>query len=436
MKQGNELAIAVQVRQMQTRKRTPREVVDEALSRIKDRESEIGAFAHLDAEAVRRRADECPIDRSLPLAGIPVGVKDNIDGVDGPTTCGSSIYRARMAPIDAPIVSALQRLGAIPFGKTVCTEFATFTAGKTRNPHQLEHTPGGSSSGSAAAVAAGFLPLALGTQTAGSIVRPASYCGVVGFKPSRGRYSPGGVKLLAHSFDTVGWFTRTVSDARYVQSALRGELEDGRLASRLPVIGLCRTPWWSQGDMALMDQAFKFLTRGLKAFGIGHRWLDAPPEHAALVEHHGTVMRYEVAQSLGAEYGQFREELSPSLRALIEEGQAVRASAYMQACEAIDRESAMLSSWMHGLDAVVVPAVPSPAPRLELGTGDPVFCRPWSALGGPAVAFPVLTMPSGLPFGLQAVAPRYDDERLLWAAQWLERAVSNSASQPTTPIHP
>jgi Asp-tRNA(Asn)/Glu-tRNA(Gln) amidotransferase A subunit family amidase len=381
------------------------EAVRACLDRVAARDDELWAWAYLDAEQAleqaRARDGEA---RRGPLHGLPVGVKDVIDTADMPTSYGSSIYEGHQPARDADCVAWLREQGAVVLGKTVTTEFATYEPPPTRNPHDPERTPGGSSSGSAAAVAAGMVPLAYGTQTAGSVIRPASFCGVVGFKPSHGWHSTAGIKRLSERLDTLGTFGRTVADAALLAGFEPPEPRQGRIA-------FCRTPWLEE-DALLEDAAAR----------LGLREVELPSDFAGLVDAQETAMAFDVAQNLEPEWRDHRDELSQAMRDYLERAWRVTADAAEEGAALGAACRAALPDVLAGLDALLVPAAAGEAPlRSEGHTGDPLFCRAWTLLGVPAVSVPGLQGPAGLPVGVQLVG--LDEAAVLGAAAWVEAAL-------------
>lgn len=383
-------------------------LAESCLARIAEREPEIGAFAALDADlwraqAARADASGCP----GPLGGLPVGIKDLAATRDWPTACGSPIYAGARLPFDAAVVSRARQAGAVIAGKTVTTEFAAFHPGPTRNPRDPARTPGGSSSGSAAAVAAGMLPLAVGTQTAGSIVRPASYCGVVGYKPSFGTVDPTGVKPYATSLDTVGVLARTVADCRLFVAAVSGVPLDPPRA--VPArIGLCRSPAWELAEPEMRRAFAEDLPRRLAAAGIAAVELELPPLYAEALAAQRTIMAWESARCLAFEAEVHAGLLSEGLRVALAAGRTVDAAEMRAACACRDAAIAELPRHLAaaGVAALLAPAAAGVAPRFAAGTGSPDFNRLWTLLRGPCVGVPGLACAvSGLPLGVQVVAP-------------------------------
>jgi Asp-tRNA(Asn)/Glu-tRNA(Gln) amidotransferase A subunit family amidase len=388
------------------------------LERVARLDGDLRAFVVVDEEAVLARARELDaMEPTGPLHGVPVALKDIIDTADLPTRYGSPIYVDHRPSTDATVVRRLRDAGALIIGKTVTTEFALFHPGPTRNPHDHSRTPGGSSSGSAAAVAAGLVPLALGTQTAGSVVRPASFCGIVGVKPTFGLVPFDGVKVCAGSLDTLGVLALDVADAALAVSVMAGEgltLDPMRaeLAERPLRLG-----WWPGATSmdpdaaAIVDEA---RARAVRSGEVEMVDIDLPAWFGQLVEDQRTLMRTEAYAALASERTGHPELLSEALRAFLEAGPDLAGAAHALARREEGR--AALSRALEGLDALLTPSVLGEAPGLGT-TGDPALCRTWTLLGGPAVAVPGLVGPSALPLGLQLVGPSGDDVRVLAAAE-------------------
>jgi Asp-tRNA(Asn)/Glu-tRNA(Gln) amidotransferase A subunit family amidase len=396
------------------------------LDHIEAREAVVGAWQYLDRDAAldvaRQRDGEPPRG---PLHGIPIAVKDLIDTADMPTAYGSPIYRGHRPAADASCVALARAAGAIVLGKTVTTEFATFTPGKTANPRNPAHTPGGSSSGSAAAVADGMTPLAFGTQTAGSVIRPAAYCGCVGYKPSFGLINRAGVKPLADSLDTIGILARNVEDAAFFAGVLseRPALRHLVMPDKAPRFGLYRTPMWDEAEpatAAALDTAREALERA----GAAVAELAIAPRHRGLNQVQGTVMGFEMVRALAWERIEHGAELSPRLAQMLDAGLAIGAADYDLALAHAAEARAELDVFFGAYDAILVPAAPGQAPVGLGGTGDPVFNRMWTLLGVPCVTLPARWGETGLPTGVQFVGRLGDDARLLACAAFLERALA------------
>ncbi len=404
---------------------TARVVADAQLAHIAATDAAIEAWAHLDAGHVRVAAESCdaaPASERGPLHGIGIGVKDIIATADMPTQMGSPVYAGHRPAQDAECVTRLKRAGGYVFGKTVTTELAYFHPGKTKNPWNARHTPGGSSSGSAAAVAAGQVGGAIGTQTNGSVIRPASYCGIVGFKPTMDVIPFAGIHVFSETLDQVGVFARSVADAARLASALA---DSGRIAivpATLPrpprIVYLGDFPWTQldcDADDIVEAAATRLRQQGAEVVGASFpaTWRDA---HLV----HRTLMLHEAAAHLSALQDRERARLSPKLNSAIDEGRAIARAEYASALDQRNEAIAFFTRWLAGFDAVIAPCAPGPAPEGLDSTGDPSCCTLWSLTGFPAIAIPVGLASSGLPIGLQLAAPPGADDRLLAVAQWCE----------------
>jgi len=391
------------------------ELVESCLARIDEREPVVKAWVNLDRPHVLAQARACDAAPARgPLHGVPVAIKDIIDTADLPTEYGSAIYPGHRPTIDAACVALVRRAGGIVMGKTVTTEFAAFQPNKTANPHNPQHTPGGSSSGSAAAVADFHVPLAFGTQTAGSITRPAAYCGVVGFKPTFGTYALAGIKPFAWSFDTLGTFSRTVEDAvlmwRVLQAAAPPPVST---LPKRPRLALCRTPFW---DSAAPEarQAFDQASRALAGAGCELEEAVLPASFERLVDVHKLILEYEGARNLAFEAEPARiDKLSPSLRTMVENGFRQPAQRYLDAREAMRRAQQEFAALSGSWDVLMAPAAPGEAPRGLGATGDPLFSRMWTLLHVPVLNMTVAKGPTGLPVGVQFIGRHGGDLVLL-----------------------
>ncbi len=417
------------------------------LARIEDVEPQVQAWAHLDRAHVLAQAEAADEARALglptgPLFGLPVGVKDIIDTRDLPTEDGCVLHAGRMPQHDAALVRALRAAGGVVMGKTVTTELATYAPGKTRNPHNPAHTPGGSSSGSAAAVAAGMVPLAIGTQTNGSVIRPASFCGVYGFKPSAGLIPRSGVLTQSPALDAVGVFGRTLDDVALLAQTLAGHDERDPLSqpratpplARMaasdaplpPTLAWVATPFWEQvapDAQAAFGELLELLAARIAPFAL-------PDSAVEAIGWHRTVMEADIAGSFELEYERGKAQLSASLRAQIERGRAVSAVAHRQALARVPVLLQGLEAVFEHFDALVTPASLGTAPEGLGSTGDPLMCTLWTFLGMPALNLPLLHGANGLPIGVQLVGKRGDDARLLRTARWLVRHVAEALSAP------
>ena len=404
-------------------------LVTACLERIAEREPVVGAWHYLDPEAALAAARRCDASApSGPLHGIPIAVKDLIDTADMPTGYGSAIYARHRPAADAACVALARAAGAIVLGKTVTTEFACFTPGKTANPRNPAHTPGGSSSGSAAAVADGMVPLAFGTQTAGSVIRPASFCGVVGYKPSFGTIPRAGVKMLCDSLDTIGTMARSVADAAFFAGVVAGRpaLRDIAIPVAPPRFGLYRTPMWDEAEPSTAA-ALEHARAALERAGARVDDVAAPSEHRRLTEAQETVMGFELVRGLAYERLQHSAELSPRLAQQLDAGMTVGADVYDAAMAETAAARARLDAFFGPCDAVLAPAAPGEAPQGLGYTGNPLFNRMWTLLGVPCVTLPALWGDSGLPTGIQLIGRVGDDAGLMAAALFAERALAEAA---------
>jgi Asp-tRNA(Asn)/Glu-tRNA(Gln) amidotransferase A subunit family amidase len=402
-------------------------LAESCLERIAQRESALGAWAYIDADQVL--AEARARDQSGPrgaLHGIPIGVKDIMDTADMPTAFGSRVYRGFRPAADAACVALARAAGAVILGKTVTTEFAALSPGKTRNPHDPAHTPGGSSSGSAAGVADCMMPLAFGTQTAGSVLRPASFCGVVGMKPSFGLIATAGTKPLSPSLDTIGGFARSVADVALFIAALtdRPELLPEAPAAA-PRIGIYQPAPWDRAEPATLA-ALAAARDKLGRAGAILAEHGPFPAFDGLAAAQSTIMSYEAARSLAWERLNRGTEIMPRTAALLAEGIAVSTAAYDAARRTAAAARAQCAEFFGAFDAVLVPAAPGEAPVIAT-TGDPVFNRPWTLLHLPAIALPCHRGPSGLPVGIQLVGRPGEDARLLAIALFAEAALGIEA---------
>jgi Asp-tRNA(Asn)/Glu-tRNA(Gln) amidotransferase A subunit family amidase len=409
---------------------TVESVARASLDRIDVDDSTVRAWVHVDPEAVLAHARR--LDRVGPgvrgsLHGIPIGIKDIFDTHDMPTAYGSPIHAAHRPTVDAGSVAIARRHGMLPLGKLVTTEFAAWPPGPTVNPHDVTRTPGGSSSGSAAAVAAGMVPVAFATQTTGSIIRPAAFCGVVGYKPTLGTLPTSGVKAISESFDTVGVIARTVADAALVVGALSGRSLEPPQEPSAPRLGICPTHEWpaaSPETVALFDALPELLARS----GARPTPVELPDAFAGLAAAQDTIWTFEIARCLADEHRRFREMIREPLRGMLDDGAAMPVSEYDASSRCVRECSTEVDAVFEGVDALLVPAAPGEAPEVST-TGDPIFNRVWSALGVPAVTVPAGFGPSGLPLGVQIVGPPRQDARVLACAAWVEAALAPAAER-------
>jgi len=420
---------------------TSEALVNACLEQIDRLEEQVQAWAHLDPELAlekARAADQALQSGNMlgPLHGVPVGVKDIIDTIDMPTENGTVLYRGRQPQDNATVITRLQEAGAIILGKTVTTELAVYAPGKTRNPHDLSRTPGGSSSGSAAAVASGMVPIAIGTQTNGSVIRPASFCGVYGFKPTFGQVSRHLVLKQSPPLDQIGVFARSVGDAALVAEAIIG-FDSNDLATRPmakaplfsvqseeppvpPRFACVKSPVWEQADEATR---FAF-TELAQALGEHALEADLPDIFVTAHEQHRIIMEADLARSFEREYTDGREKLSAVLLEMLERGRRVLAMDYNNAVADISSLYEGFDKIFEWHDAIITPATIGEAPVGLESTGSPVFCTIWTLCGMPAITLPLLQGENGMPLGIQLVGPRGDDARLLRTARWLVNEMS------------
>jgi Asp-tRNA(Asn)/Glu-tRNA(Gln) amidotransferase A subunit family amidase len=395
-------------------------LVTACLERIAQRDREVHAWAFVDPERALAEARER--DREAPrsaLHGVPVGIKDVIDTADMPTQYNSPIYRGHQPKWDAACVTLLRRAGCVILGKTVTTEFANNHPAATRNPHNLAHTPGGSSSGSAAAVADRMVPLALGTQTGGSVIRPGAYCVVAACKPSFGSINRAGLKFVSESLDTIGVFARKVDELAPLLHILTGRaMTEGEKSK--PRIGLCRTPRWGDADgetQANVERAAEALGKA----GARVTQFLLPEGSEALFDRHSAVMGYESARALAWEYTQFPQQISPSLKPRLEAGWRVTRQDYDEVRGIARSCRRQLAEQLREFDFLLTPSAASAAPASLASTGSPVFNRAWTLFGVPCVTLPFGVAASGLPLGVQLVGAFDQDMVLLEWAKWIER---------------
>lgn len=401
----------------------------EAATRLGDtaldgREEEVRAFVHLDREGALLAARQA----RAPLAGIAVGIKDVIATADMPTEMGSPIYAGWRPKADAAVVAALRGAGAGIIGKTATTPFAFLDPAATRNPRNPAHTPGGSSSGSAAAVAAGMVPLAVGTQTGGSVIRPASYCGVVGVKPSAGLIPTVGALCFSWTLDTLGLFAADVPGAAYALAAItrRPALRiDGR-AEGAPRLGVVRQAWAGAPEPA-SETALAHALQCATAGGAQLRDLTEPAVFAEAFALHATIQDYEARQALAWEWQNHRAMLPPKLAALLDAAQAITPEAYDHALATVQRARAAMRELLADVDALVTFAAPGAAPASLASTGDSRFNRLWTLLGVPCVTVPAVTVGEGLPVGIQIVGGNGRDSNVLAIASFLHNCLRRVA---------
>ncbi|MEP6997891.1 MAG: amidase [Betaproteobacteria bacterium] len=397
------------------------------LDRIDATDANVQAWAWLDREhalAAARLQDARRASGAFPvLAGVPIGVKDIIATAGEPTQMGSPIYAGAVPGEDAECIVRLAQAGGTVLGKTVTTEFAFMHPGKTRNPWNAACTPGGSSSGSAAAVALGQVPAALGTQTNGSVIRPAAYCGIVGFKPGKDLLPFAGIHRFSPTLDTLGVFARTVADCALLAGAIAGEGSfalPGTAIESAPALGfLPQFPWVATSSE--QRDALDAATGALRSAGARITALALPPVcHDAPLQLR-RIMLHEATRELGELQDRERARMSAKLNAALDEGRTIGPDAYADAMGRRAQMIAALADWLAGFDAVLTPPASGAAPEDLTQTGDPSCCSLWSLAGFPALSLPIALAPNGLPLGMQLAAPTLRENRLLAVAQWCER---------------
>ena len=412
---------------------SPVELVESCLDRARMCEPDVRAWQHLAGDGALMEARLRQASTATgPLFSIPFGVKDIIEVAGQPTGFGTPIYQGHLADRSAGCVALLQEAGAVCLGKAVTTEFAHFHPGKTRNPHRLSHTPGGSSSGSAAAVASGTVPFALGTQTTGSVLRPAAFCGVFGFKPSYGDVIRSGVMECASSFDTVGWFARSAEDLEMVRCGLlRAPILPLEAVSVAGLrCGLFRGPYWDQADAVTQDSVLR-AAEVLGGAGAVIQDIDPPAGFGDLAAHHRTIAGYEFARAITWERTEHGPKLSPKLlEGRCADGLRTAYADYAAAQEALLAARAAYAQLIADYDVMITPVAPGPAPEGLAATGDPVFNTAWTALHVPAASVPAFKDPSGMPVGIQLVGAFRQDARLLAVTQAIAIALGVEKVEP------
>jgi Asp-tRNA(Asn)/Glu-tRNA(Gln) amidotransferase A subunit family amidase len=419
----NKFTASSALQRMADKRLKARDLVEACLDRIEAREGEVHAWEALDREGARKRADQ--LDKRSrpvgPLHGLPLAVKDIIATKTLPTTCGSPIYRDHVVGRDAACVTQLVKAGAIVLGKSVTTEFAGAHAGKTHNPQNLRHTPGGSSSGSAAAVADFMAPMGYGTQTAGSVIRPGAFNGVVAYKGTYGWADMASIKPYAKSLDTLGFFVREANDLALIRAAYGHAPADP--PRQAPRIGLCRTLWWDEADRDNRKN-IETAARALRAAGARVRDWEMPESWQALVTAQNRIMAKEATQAYAAERARFPHLLSPSLAQSLAMGDSVTRAQLADAKKRKRRALSDLAGAWQRFDFLLTPAAKGEAPAGLGNTGDPLFNRFWTLLGTPCIALPFNTGAFGLPLSLQLVGPLRSDDQLIAWGRWVEQRLS------------
>ena len=420
------------------------ELVKSCLSRIAETDGAIKAWAFLDEGAALAQAAECDRIRIAglatgPLHGIPVALKDIIDTAKMPTQRGSVIFEGRQTDHVARLVELLREAGAVVMGKTVTTEFAFVHANETRNPHNLDHTPGGSSSGSAAAVAAQQVPLAIGTQTNGSVIRPASFCGVFGFKPTRGVISREGIFQTSVSLDQVGCFGRSLADVALLTDAIGGYDQRDAVSFARPRPNMSAgaaadapvTPALAWFDLPFNDRLSGDALDGIDAvieiLGPSVERIAAADTLSDLVAVQATIHEYEIAQHQAEVFETHWNQISDTLRPVITRARTITKAQYDDALAVKTSAEGFFKAFFMDYDAIIAPSAAGEAPTFGNGTGDPIFCTLWTLAGLPCISLPMLVGETGLPIGVQLIGPAEKDDRLLRTARWLQTHIADAA---------
>lgn len=417
------------------------QLVQSCLNHIAETDGAIHAWAHLDPEAALAQAAACDALRQKglatgPLHGIPVALKDIIDTRDVPTQRGTPIFKGRQSETDARIVEMLREAGAVIMGKTVTTELAFVHANETRNPHNPDHSPGGSSSGSAAAVAAGHVPLAVGTQTNGSVIRPASFCGTFGFKPTRGIIPRTGVLQTSVSLDQIGTFARTLEDAAFLADAIAGYDQrdpESFAHARANMTKGARDDAPVDPDFAwfnlpfnerLSEAAQEGLEGVMEIMDARVTRMDPANQLSNLVAVQARIHEYEIAQHQAEVFDNHWDMISDTLKPIITRARQISTTEYEDALAVKASAEAFFDDFFIEFDAIIAPAAAGEAPRFGNGTGDPIFCTLWTLAGLPCVTLPLMVGETGLPIGVQLIGPAKKDDRLLRTARWLQNHIA------------
>ncbi|WP_187428863.1 Putative amidase AmiD [Roseobacter fucihabitans] len=421
------------------------QLVQSCLSHISETDGAVHAWAHLDAEAALAQAASCDALRQKglatgPLHGIPVALKDIIDTRDMPTERGTPIFKHRQSEDDARIVEMLREAGAVIMGKTVTTELAFVHANETRNPHNPDHSPGGSSSGSAAAVAAGHVPLAIGTQTNGSVIRPASFCGTFGFKPTRGMIPRTGVLQTSVSLDQIGTFARTLEDAALLADVIAAydQRDPESFANARPAMakGTAQNapvdPDFIWFDLPFNDRLSEAAREGLdgvmEIMGPRVTRMEPADQLSNLVAVQARIHEYEIAQHQAEVFDTYWDQISDTLKPIITRARQISKTEYEDALAVKASAEVFFDDFFTDYDAIIAPAAAGEAPRFGAGTGDPIFCTLWTLAGLPCVTLPLLVGETGLPIGVQLIGPAQKDDRLLRTARWLQNHIAAAAA--------
>ncbi len=429
----NELSATEAARLIAKRAISSEELVRACLDRIDKREPTVKAWSVIDPKAAIRQARERDKGPVLgPLHGVPIAVKDVLDTCDLKTEMGSAIYKGHRPAADAACVALVRAAGAVILGKTVTAEFAGSAPGPTANPHDPERTPGGSSSGSAAAVADHMVPIAIGTQTGGSVLRPASFCGVIGYKPTFGTVNRAGLKFAAENLDTIGVMARSLEDIALVHGVLVGtasELSEVAPLVATPRIGLCRTYLWSKASVETMTAVENAAGR-FRESGASVEEFALPDDFGGLSEASEIISNVERSRAMAHEWQHHRKRISPQLTARIAAGLDTPNARYVEALRFAEHCRIQLDMMLAGVDALLAPTASGEAPAGLDSTGNAAFQAPWTLLHVPTITLPAHRGPKGLPVGVQLIGPRYRDEGLLRTARWAWDALQAPRRRP------
>jgi len=414
---------------------TSEELVKSYIEQIKKKEKEVEAWEFFDQELVLKQAKKLDelhqSGKHGDLHGIPVGIKDIFDTEDMPTTDGTEIHKKNPSWNDCTVVSKLKQAGAIIMGKTVTAELAYYSPGKTKNPHDTTRTPGGSSSGSAAAVASHMVPLAVGSQTNGSVIRPASYCGVVGYKPTKGLISRHLVLQISRALDQVGVFANSIEDAALISEQLIGHDKqdpDTSLNPRPKLLAASKEkppaePVLAHIKLPFMNELEEDVKEGFKEIKDELKGkvdeIELPKGFAAIPDWHKIIMESDMARSFSEEYKKSKNKLSDKIIEAIERGMKYTSVEYNNALAKVDVANAYFNQFFHDYDVILTPSACGEAPKGLKSTGNPIFCTIWTYCGMPCISLPLLQGKNGLPVGVQLVSSLFDDERLFRNASWL-----------------
>ena len=419
---------------------TCEEVVTNYIDHINKYEKNVEAWEFFDETLILKQAKKLDQDHQLgkvqgDLHGVPVGIKDIFDTGDMPTTDGTEIHKENPSWNDCTVVSKLKQAGAIIMGKTVTTELAYYSPGKTKNPHDPTRTPGGSSSGSAAAVASHMVPLAIGSQTNGSVIRPASFCGVVGYKPSKGLISRHLVLQISRALDQIGVFSNTIEDAALISEQLFGydkQDPDTSISAKPkllvaskqkppmePLFAYIKLPFMNELDDNTKE-VFDELKESLKG---RVDEIELPDGFKGIPNWHKIIMESDMARSFSEEYKKSKDKLSDTIIETIERGQKYTAVEYNDALSKIDAANSYFNQFFYDYDAILTPSAVGEAPKGLKSTGNPIFCTIWTFCGMPCITLPLLQGKNGLPIGVQLVSSLFDDERLFRNASWLTKKI-------------